>query len=398
MLRLTGAATAAYVVAHWLLAGRFSAAWLPADPRPLLAPLTALLVVQVTLVQTIGDTVRRIVSVVAGVAVAVLFSAQFGTSVVSLGCLIGASILVGQLLRLGPHLLEVPISAMLVLGVNPETAASSRVVETIIGAGVGMLVNMLFPPAVRLRSAGAAVERYAIDLAELLDRVAAEVAQRVTPEQAQDWLARARQLSNSVNRVDQLLTQAEQSRVLNPRAVGRLDTGPDLRSGLDALEHSAVVLRALYRSIAERVRNQPEGEQVYASDIRTVFAVLLRDLAMALRSYGALVRAEAEAEDEDYLPAKELTAALESAGEARALLTEMLLIDAREQPQLWQLHGALLASVERVLQELDADQRAQARTRRRQLAHQAQTPTSKAVGRLRSATRQVTDLPYRWPR
>lgn len=396
MLRLTGAAMAAYFVAHWLLGGRFTVSWLTEDRRPLLAPLTALLVVQVTVVQTFGDTLRRIASVVAGVAVAVLFSARFGTSALTLGFLIGASILVGQALRLGPHLLEVPISAMLVLGVNPETAANSRVIETIIGAGIGLLVNVLFPPAVRLRSASAAVEQYAADLAALLERVGDELEHGVGSQQADGWLAQARELSNAVDHVDRLLTEAEQSRRLNPRAVGRPDLGPDVRSGLDALEHSAVVLRALYRSIAEQVRHQPDGEQPYAEEIRGVFAELLRDLARALRSYGALVSAEAEAATHGQLPMEKLTDALEAAGEARARLTELLLMDAREQPELWPLHGALLSAVDRVLQELDSERRAQARQRR--LAEHAQTPAAKAVEKVRSATRQVTDIPHRWPR
>jgi hypothetical protein len=398
MLRLTGAAMAAYVVAHWLLAGRFSASWLPLDARPLLAPLTALLVVQVTLVQTIGDTLRRIISVVAGVAVAVFFSAQFGTGALTLGFLIGASILVGQALRLGPHLLEVPISAMLVLGVNPDTAAGGRVIETVIGAGVGLLVNVAFPPAVRQHTAGAAVEQYAVELALLLDRVADELPGQIAADQANGWLAQARQLSNSVGQVDHLLTQAEQSRRMNPRAVGRRDVGPQLRSGLDALEHSAVVLRALYRSIADQVRHQPAGEPLYNAEIREVFAVLLRDLALALRSYGALVHAEAEATDYAALPSPELSAALDAAGEARARMTELLLAIAPAEPELWPVHGALLVAVERVLQELDAGQRRQARERQRLLDDQTRSPAAKAVDRLRTVTRQVGDLPYRWPR
>ena len=64
-LRLTGAAVAAYLAALLVLD----------DPRPVLAPLTALLVVQVTLVGTVADSLRRILSVIAGVAVAVGFSA-----------------------------------------------------------------------------------------------------------------------------------------------------------------------------------------------------------------------------------------------------------------------------------------------------------------------------------
>ena len=128
MLRLTGAA-AAYLVAVLLLD----------HPRPVLAPLTALLIVQVTLVGTITDTARRILSVVAGVALAIVFSAFVGFSWWSLALVIAASIMVGQALRLGPHLLEVPISAMLVLAVGgSEHAALDRVTATVVGAAVGL--------------------------------------------------------------------------------------------------------------------------------------------------------------------------------------------------------------------------------------------------------------------
>ncbi|MDT4982511.1 MAG: hypothetical protein QOF95_1, partial [Pseudonocardiales bacterium] len=105
---------------------------------------------------------------------------------------------------------------------------------------------------------------------------------------------------------------------------------------------------------------------------------------------------EADAANGAPLPMEKLTDALEDAGEARARLTELLLIDAREQPELWPLHGALVSAVDRVLQELDAERRAHARQRR--LAEFAQTPAAKAVERMRSATRQVTDIPHRWPR
>lgn len=63
-LRLTGGAVAAYVVAQQLLPGGDA----------VLAPLTALLVVQVTLYSTLTAGVQRIASVVSGVVVAVLFS------------------------------------------------------------------------------------------------------------------------------------------------------------------------------------------------------------------------------------------------------------------------------------------------------------------------------------
>ena len=94
----------------------------------------------------------------------------------SLGLLVAASIIVGQLLRLGPNLIEVPISAMLVLGVGYAAGAQAsglnRVVETLIGAAVGVLVNVVFPPAVRTRNAGQAVQRLAEEVAALLEEAA----------------------------------------------------------------------------------------------------------------------------------------------------------------------------------------------------------------------------------
>ncbi|HXD24526.1 MAG TPA: hypothetical protein VN609_01245, partial [Propionibacteriaceae bacterium] len=54
-MRLTSGAVAAYLAALLVLD----------DPRPVLAPLTALLVVQVTLVGTVADSLRRILSVIA---------------------------------------------------------------------------------------------------------------------------------------------------------------------------------------------------------------------------------------------------------------------------------------------------------------------------------------------
>src|SRR3712207_9428595 len=58
---------------------------------------------------------------------------------------------------------------MLVLGASgAETVAAGRVVETLIGAAVGVLVNVAFPPAVRTRYAGQAVQRPAGGMAALL--------------------------------------------------------------------------------------------------------------------------------------------------------------------------------------------------------------------------------------
>ena len=81
-LRLTLAAVASYVVAESLFPGA----------APLTAPLTALLVVQLTPVSLLVSGIDRVVSVVAGVGLAVLLSSAVGLNWWTLGLLIGVSL------------------------------------------------------------------------------------------------------------------------------------------------------------------------------------------------------------------------------------------------------------------------------------------------------------------
>jgi uncharacterized membrane protein YccC len=363
MVRLTAAAVASFVVASLVF------------PRsaPLLAPLTALLVVQLTPVSILTSGIQRVASVVAGVSVAVAFSALVGLTWWSLGTLIAVSLLIGQLLRLGPNLIEVPISAMLVLRVGSTTAATAawqRIAETLVGAGVGVLSNLLFPPKVTSRDAAVAIEDLADDLAALLSSAAdglladeSEAGQLA--ERAMRWLGDARRLTHDMPNVGAALLQAEESRRLNLRALGTADSGPALRHGLEALEHSAVAVRSMFRSIVDAVRGYEAQGRELDADMRGAVALLLRDCAAGLRSFGRLVQAEARGAVEPPDPT-ELREALDRLREARARVTDLVLIDPRGDTTLAVLNFALLATVERLLQELDPVEHARHQARRAQ--------------------------------
>ena len=116
--KTTLAAVLSYVVADQL----------GTSATPVLAPLTALLVVQLTMYETVRQGWERILSVLAGVLVAIGLASVVGLNWWSLGAVVALSLVVGRALRLGPQLLEVPISAMLVLAVtNAEDLAIERV-------------------------------------------------------------------------------------------------------------------------------------------------------------------------------------------------------------------------------------------------------------------------------
>jgi hypothetical protein len=395
-MRLTIPAVIAYVVARLAFP----------HTQPLTGPLTALLVVQVSLFATLTTGLRRVLAVTSGVVLAVVLSSMVDLTWWSLGTVIALAIVTGQLLRLGEHLLEVPISAMLVLGVSSAApAAASRVAETLIGAGVGVAATVLFPPPVQTRTAGEAVEHVAVRTAQMLERVARELPE-ATVDHTNAWLDEARRLSRYVARADRALDEAGDSRRLNPRAVGTTDRLPMLRRDLDALEHSGVALRQLFRTVADAVaaggerRDQGDGDgarpgsyrMTYDADVRAAFAALLTEIATALRAFGALARTEAD--EGDATATAQLAAALEALGEARAMLTELLLVDPHDDRAQWELHGSLLAAVGRVLGELDLAERDRRREQwQRELGQRSRT--AQAVGRLRHTSRQVAEAPRR---
>ena len=385
MARLSSAATVAYAAARVTVA----------DPRPVTAALTALLIVQVTLVGTLADSALRIVSVVIGVGTAIAVSTFVGFTWWSMGSVVAVSLLLGQLLRLGEHLLEVPISAMLILAAGGAgVQATDRVVETMVGAAVGVLVNLILPPRPQTGTAGAAIEGFAAELAGLLERVARAFADGpISRDRAGDWLAELRAVADRAREVDRVLDEARDSRRLNPRVAGTLNPLPDLRGQQEALEHSAVALRSLFRSIADggpaAVTQVEEADAPGAADVRTVLATLVDDLARSVTAFGAMVRAGLDLDPDT----GRLVEALDAVREGRARLTELLLVDAREATDRWQLHGSLLAAVERVLAELDVEELARRRERHRQEALGASGATSQAAQRLRSRTRRLMEQP-----
>ncbi|WP_030386771.1 FUSC family protein [Streptomyces sp. NRRL S-241] len=346
-LRSTAAAVISYVVALRL----------SSEPNPLTAPLTALLVVQVTLYSTLTTSIRRVNSVVVGVLIAIGFSALVGLTWWSLGLLILASLVVGHLVRVDEFVPEVAISAMLVLGVTQVTdTAWDRVLETIIGAVVGLLVNLLLAPPLWVGPAGAAITDLAQRMSRLLDHLGEDPAGPARVEQAAARLHEARRLDNDIAQVDAALRQAEDSLRLNPRVKEGLLFRLVLRTGLDTLEICAVVLRVASRTLTDLARARPDGplfDPATAAALRQV----LRHTAIAVESFAQLITAQVSANAEE--AEARLTGELAVARAYRDRLAELLLAAAREDLEHWQLRGALLTEIDRVLDELGVDKRSQ---------------------------------------
>jgi Aromatic acid exporter family member 1 len=354
-LRITVAAVAGYLVGKLLFP----------DTQPLLASLTAMLVVQVTPVSLLASGLDRVVAVVTGVTLAVLFASVVPLAWWSLGLLIFVSMAVGQVLRLRDNLIEVPISAMLVLGVGALGAGSvawQRIVETLVGAAVGVATNLLFPPKVATGSAADAIHGLADSLSELVDHAAEELSELVEgggeiAPAARRWLDEARRITHHVvPRAGSALGHAEEGRRLNVRAVRTPDLGPGLRQGLEALEHCAVAIRSMFRALVDATSEQGPTPPGTITDLFLGLAQTFREVAAAVDAFGQLVHDDASPQAQ--LSADDVLAlrtALEGLQEARARLEYLLTVEPT--PELRELDAVVLSTVRRLLREMDLEER-----------------------------------------
>ncbi|MFF2512529.1 aromatic acid exporter family protein [Streptomyces sp. NPDC058086] len=344
-VRSAGAATVAYVIALRL----------SPEPAPLTAPLTALLVVQVTLYATLTTGIRRVNSVVAGVVVAIAFSVLVGLTWWSLALLILASLAVGHLVRVSEFVPEVAISAMLVLGVTRVgDTAWARVLETLIGAVVGLGCNLLFAPPVWVGAAGESIEDLARRVRQLILRMGEEAAGRTPVEHATARLHEARRLDHDIVQVDAALRQAEDSLKLNPRVREGLLHRIVLRTGLDTLEICTVVLRVLARTLTDLAKER-DPEPLFEPQVGATLEQLLSEVGDAVVSFAVLVTTDISQNAES--AEARLAAELSTATATRDKLAQLLLDEVQRDARQWQLHGAVLTEVNRILDELDTEHR-----------------------------------------
>lgn len=336
------------VVAAFLIAG-----YLHTGDRPILAPLTALLVVQLTLYQTVVHGLGRIGGVLAGVLVAVGVADVVGLTWWSLGGVVALSLVIGRLLRLGPQLFEVPISAMLVLEVGGGgRLAVGRVSETLIGAAVGIAVSALIAPPLYVQPASQAIGELADRLARFAEGLGDALRGSWSRASADHWLDQARALQAEVSHADRSLARAEESARLNMRGKKLRDAQPRLQTALTGLEHCYVTLRSLSRSLLDRTYYMPDDGRTtaYNAEERAALADVLTAASGAIDSVVPVLCGA-----EPVVTARlGVELHLEQLDSHRDRLRDLLSTDPDVDKAAWQQHGALLAAIDRLRVEIEA--------------------------------------------
>lgn len=207
--------TSIAVIAAWLLCSA-----LFAQQPPIFAAIAALLVVQPSVNQSFAKGIERSVGVTLGVILAYAIGFIFGTASWVVLAAIVLALLFSWVFKLGPGSAnQIPISAMLVLtlGALQFDYAVDRVLETVVGAAIGLAVNVLIVPPVLLQPAHLAVSRLAREIAAAMERLAAVLSVETPADEIERVRDKARALRKLRDSTADAVARGRESLTLNPR-------------------------------------------------------------------------------------------------------------------------------------------------------------------------------------
>lgn len=276
--------SAAATITAWLLAG-----WIVPSQLPVFAAIAALLVVQPSINQSLSKALERSIGVIVGVLVAVALGLLFGSPSWLVLVAIVVAMLVAWMLRASTGTgNQIAISAMLVLalGTSSPEYAFARIVETLIGVAIGIVVNALIVPPVHTGPARRDLGLLGGEVAASLERLAAALAAPQTPAKLLELMLEVRLLRPMKDAAEAAITTGEESLTLNPRRSAHRDDLQDMRSLLDRLAPIVTqvigMTRAYYDHYDDALADEPAvaaiAEQLRraAHDVR--LAVQLADV------------------------------------------------------------------------------------------------------------------------
>lgn len=195
----------------------FVAMYLLQLPQPYLAPWAALAVVRPTVHWSVLTGLRQVAAVALGVLIAVLAVAVMPGRELALAVCVPVAFLLGYWPRLDDQGLYVPFTALFMVAVDSveEPFALYRLLETGLGAAIGMGVNLLVAPPVRVLTVDARARRDGEETAAVLREFAARL--REAEDGDEPWSARARHLDQRAGEARSALQHARDGLRLNPR-------------------------------------------------------------------------------------------------------------------------------------------------------------------------------------
>ena len=277
ILRIAIATTLAFV---------FSRAVSPSETA-VLAPMTALFVVQSSAFATVGETLQRIVGTTVGVVVASTYVNFLGEAILAYALGVVVALVVARLMPVSDSVrVQVVLSMLFVLATGQGEWLSDvgRVIDTVVGGLIGMMAVLVYPPKPDLNTARSAFAEWYEAVAKQLDSMATGVGEHPVPRgQRHAFVAGSFALRDNDLAARAAFAEAVESVRFNPRA------HREATSQLELLERDLLWIT----SVTIQVRAlSGEIDRLYDREGGLPPALQSETLAVLLRSVARLLRAE----------------------------------------------------------------------------------------------------------
>jgi hypothetical protein len=335
----------------WALAG-----WWLSSPSPIWAPITAALISSLTVRASIRDAAEKIVGVVIGIAVAIWLGGLIGLHAWSIALIVAVGFLLGRVLRLsGSAAAQIPINGLFILALG---GGSERFLDTLIGAGVAVVVNFAIVPPNYVSAATRSVAALADGLVDTLSTIGMGIAQPWRFDAAAGWLRSARDQGRFAVAAESAAERAGQSLEMHPGRSSWTNSLDRLQQTNDTLQIVEVQVRTLARTVRDIAGKVPRGEGTQPP--MPMASAMLNATAFAIEAFAhTMLRAEkdATAEVAGGTAHRSIGAARAKIAQINDDLADFLAANLARGVFL----GALVVETGRILDELDASLQAMTR-------------------------------------
>lgn len=268
-----------------------TAAWLLATlvlrlPQPFLAPYAAIFLVEATVYRSLRGWIQQVGSVATGVLLAAVAGRLIPSQAVALAVVVFVGLLAGNWRRFGESGVWAGVTGMLLISygtARDPVLLGDRLLETALGAAIGVAVNTLILPPLYGERLATATDRLATALADLLESLA-DLVRRDEPGELDDLLSQSQDTRSQVLVAEEAVGLTREGRMLNLRR-GRPEAGTHgerpLRT-LIALWPAVAQLIAAVRTTA--ARREPHPFEYPWPDARESLADLVHLLAGAVQA------------------------------------------------------------------------------------------------------------------
>ncbi len=320
-------------VVAWLIALTFF------TQQSFIAPYAAVFMVASTVYRSVESALQQTVTLILGGTLAYVAITTIGQPVAALAIAVFVGALIGRWHRFGDSGVAVTALLMLTYGTAHESDfLLVRVGESLVGAAVGLAVNILILPPVQLRGLERAVVDLARDTRRLLEDIADGLNDSWDRDDAGEWSRRARTLDQAIRRAEMAMSHGHESTRLNPWQQSCRRMSPAAyEPAVDDLRETTGELKRMTSSLSHSSENAVEAD--FAAEVATMLRALARAMACYQTQTGSLRQNEIRHVLESLpRPRKRLAAQL-TRGQFRTAMTA-------------NVEGAILLALDRIVHVL----------------------------------------------